>query len=94
MRIRQDDNGVSGIDHQGRTTIDGPSQTKRDQQLADTNYSQTSQGVPRIWKFLPTIHMKLLRTGTPIKQPVEERHAIRLDPSMPGIIQYPEEEIH
>ena len=38
--------------------------------------------------------MKILRTGTPIKQPVEERHAIRLDPSMPRIIQYPEEEIH
>ena len=38
--------------------------------------------------------MKILRTGTTIKQPVEEGHAIRLDPSMPGIIRYPEEEIH
>ena len=38
--------------------------------------------------------MKILRTGTSIKQPVEERYAIQLDPSMPGIIRYPEEEIY
>ena len=40
------------------------------------------------------IHMKIFQTGTPIKQFTEERHAIRLDPGMPRIIQYLEEEIH
>ena len=94
MRIQQDDHGILGTNHQGRTTIDGPSQTKRDQRLASTNHSQTSQGFLRIWKFLPTIHTKILQTGTPIKQPTKERHTIRLDTGMLRIIRYPEEEIH
>ena len=76
MRIQQDDHGIPRTNHQGRTTIDGPSQIKRDQRLAGTNYSQTSQGFLRIWKFLLMLHMKIFRTSTPIKQPAEERHAI------------------
>ena len=76
MRIQQDDHGILGINHQRRTTIDGPSQIKRDQQLASTNYGQTSQGFFRIWKFLSTIHTKILRTGVTAKQPTEERHTI------------------
>ena len=76
MRIQQDDHGILGTNHQGRTTIDGPSQTKRDQRLAGTNHSQTSQGFFRIWKFLPTIHMKILRTGITVKQSTEKGHAI------------------
>ena len=60
MRIQQDNHGIFGTNHQRRMTIDGPSQIKRDQQMAGTNYSQTSQGLSRIWKFLSTFHMKIL----------------------------------
>ena len=76
MQIQQDDHGILRTNHQRRTTINGPSQTKRDQRLAGTNYSQTSQGFLRIWEFLLTLHTKILQTGTPIKQPAEERHTI------------------
>ena len=94
MRIQQDNHGILGTNHQGRTIVDGPSQTKRDQRLAGTNHSQTSQGFLRIWKLLLMIHTKILRTGTTVKQLTEKRHTIRLDSSMPRIIPYLEEEIH
>ena len=76
MQIQQNDHGILGTNYQRRTTINGPNQTKRDQQLASTNYSQTSQGFLRIWKFLLTLHMKIFRAGTSIKQSAKERYAI------------------
>ena len=93
MQIQQDDNGILGLNNQRRTTLDGSRQTKRNQRLADTNYDQTSQGIPRIWKFLLTLYLKILRTSPSIKQSTEERHTIQLDASMPRIIQYLEEKI-
>ena len=94
MQIQQDHHGILGIDYQRRTAINGPGQTKRDQQMAGTNYSQTSQGVLRIWKFLLTFHTKILQIGSSIEQSAKERYAIRLDPSMPRIVRYLEEKIH
>ena len=94
MQIQQDNHGILGTNHQRRMTIDGPSQTKRNQQMAGTNYSQTSQSLPRIWKFLLMLYMKILRTSSSTKQFAKERDAIRLDTSMPGIIQHFEEEIY
>ena len=52
MRIQQNHHGILGTNYQRRTAINRPSQTKRDQRMASTNYSQTSQGLLRIWKFL------------------------------------------
>ena len=76
MRIQQDHHGILGTHYQRRTVIDGPSQTKRDQRIDGTNYSQTSQGFLRIWKFLLTLHTKILRISPSIKQSAKERHAI------------------
>ena len=60
MQIQQNNHGIPGINYQRRTAIDGPGQTKRDQRLASTNHSQTSQGLPGIWKLLLTLHTKIL----------------------------------
>ena len=76
MQIQQDNHGIFGTNHQRRTTIDGPSQTKRNQQMASTNYGQTSQSLPRIWKFLSMFYMKILRTSSSTKQFAEERYTI------------------
>ena len=62
--------------------------------MAGTDYCQTIQGFPRIWKFLLTIYTKILGTSTPIKQLVEERYTIQLDSGMPRIIRHLEEKIH
>ena len=72
MQIQQNHHGILGTNYQGRTAIDGPSQTKRDQWMAGTNYSQTSQGFLRIWKFLSMLHMKILRIGSSTEQSIKK----------------------
>ena len=76
MQIQQDNNGISRANHQGRTTINGPSQTRRNQQLASTNYSQTSQSLSRIWKLLLMLHIKILWTSPSTKWLVEKGHTM------------------
>ena len=51
--------GVFGIDHSRRTTIDGPCQGKRTIRLADSYNRQTSMIVPWIWKLLSEIHQEV-----------------------------------
>ena len=86
MQIQQDNHGIFGTNHQRRTIINGSSQTKMNQRVAGTNYSQTSQGLPRIRKFLSMLHMKILQISPSIKQFAKERYTIQLDPSMPRIV--------
>ena len=94
MQIQQNDNGIFGLDNQRRATIDGSCQTKRNQQLASTNYDQASQGLFRVWKFPLTLHLKILWTSPSSKLLAEIGHTIQLDTSLPRIIQHFEEKIH
>src|SRR6266478_5678262 len=64
MRLRTKRNQLSRRHCQKRQTANGPEETKRRCQLAQTQHSNGNPQVPRVYRVLPILHPRILKNRT------------------------------
>ena len=73
VRIRKRTNRIPRNGHKPQLGVDGPHETYRNQELANSNDNKTSPIIPWIWKLLPEIYQEVHTLGKTLKQLVKER---------------------